>query len=286
MHEIDNIYFEVGAARSGTMFLGRVLSSHPMIAHWDRPNYILRHGNAWKPDDCLRKENATPRVKRYIRRRFHEYWKASGREGLLVTSQACVLAMDFVNEVFPNVKFIHIYRDGREVASSQKGKWATKTNPGRIIRDRLPGVPITDMPAYAGEFLALVFRRVFGGKPRVRFGPRITDWKRLSGSLDRLQFTARTWAGCVRAARRVGMALPKERYYEVRFEDLLRDPAGETAKLLEFMELPPSTEVAEYIKENVVPSMSGKWLKNLTEAELDLMMPEMRDLLEELGYEV
>ncbi len=286
MHDIKRIYFEVGAARSGTSFLGQVLSRHPMLAYWDRPTYILRHGNAWKSDDCFGTEQVTPRIRNYIRRRFAEYTRAQGKDSLVVTTQFIVLALDFINEVYPECKIIHIIRDGREVASSQKGRWESHGDqtPLQLLRARLPEIPVTDMPAYAGEFAISVIRRLLGTKRRHRFGPRIKDWKRLSRSMDTLAFTGLCWKECVSAARRAGAAMPADRYHELHFEKLVREPEEVVGRLLEFMELPPSAEVEDYIKNNVNRNISGKWLKTLSEEEVASMMPHIEDLLNELGY--
>ena len=287
MYEIEDFCLEVGAARSGTNFLGLVLSEHPRLVYWRRPKYIWRHGNAWKKDDCLRPEDATPRVQRYIRRRFWEYMKKHGKDRLLVCTQANVVALEFANAVYPDGKVIHIIRDGREVAASQKREWEIHVNPEKrsVLIDRLPEVPITDWPAYAGEYFGNAWRRFLGAKHRFSMGPKIKNWRHLSQTMDKLEFSALNWVECVRAARAVGRNLLGDRYYEVRFEHLMNQPHETINGVLEFMRLPPSKEIDQYIDENVRPETSGKWLKRLTQDEIDRILPYMQELLEELGYD-
>ncbi len=283
---------EVGAARSGTNFLGELLSAHPMLAYWRRPKYIWRHGNAWQPDDCLTAERATPRIRRFIRRRFAEYLQVSGRPRLLVCTQANVLALDFVNAVFPEGKILHIIRDGREVAASQKREWELHSTIGggeriplfQLLAMRVKEVPPTDLPAYFGEFAGTMWNWLSGNRYRYSMGPKIKDWRRLTGEMDRLAFCALTWRECVSAARRVGQTMPADRYHEVRFEELMSRPEETVARLLEFLDLPPAQSIDEFVAKKLKRETSGKWLSRLDQEELDTVMPYVGELCQELGY--
>lgn len=285
---------EVGAARSGTNFLGELLSQHPLLAYWRRPKYVWRHGNAWKPDDCLTPQAATPRVKGYIRGRFHDFLRESGRRQLLVCTQANTLALDFVHEVFPEGKIIHIIRDGREVAASQAKEWEihsslTKSKGSRppfyqLVWNRVWEVPPGDLPAYFSEFAGTVWTMVAGSKYRYSMGPKIKDWKRKKAEMDRLAFTALTWRECVTAARAVGRRLPPDQYLEVRFEDVVRRPEETVPRLLEFMGLPPAREIDEFVAQKIDRSVAGKWVNRFNDEEMAQIMPYVGDLCRELGY--
>ena len=285
---------EVGAARSGTNFLGELLSQHPELAYWRRPKYVWRHGNAWKRDDCLSADDATPRVKKYIRRRFTEQAEAAGKQHLLVCTQANSLALGFVDAVFPDGKIIHIIRDGREVAASQAKEWEihssiTKSKGSRppfftLLRQRIGEVPLTDLPAYFGEFAGTVWTMLAGSKYRYSMGPKIRDWRRLKAEMDRLEYTALTWRECVSAAREVGSRLPEDRYIEVRFEDVVTRPEETVPRLLEFLGLPPAAEVDEFVANRIDRSTVGKWVGRISDDEMSRIMPYVGNLCRDLGY--
>ncbi|MBU0638635.1 MAG: sulfotransferase [Planctomycetes bacterium] len=286
MCEFDGFYCEVGAGRSGTNFLGEVLSSHPMLAYWRRPKYIWRHGNAWKSDDCLRPEHARDGVRKFIRRSFHDYMEQAGKRHLLVCTQANTLALEFVNAVFPDGKIIHIMRDGREVSFSQEREWQAHkayTKSARVT-NRLKEVPRLDWPAYLGEFVGNLWHRVKGDKYRYSWGPKPKGWKQQIKAVDKVEYCAWCWRECVSAARRVGSAMPKDRYFEIRFEDLIGEPERVVPELLEFMGLPPAKEVDEFIEKRIDRSRSGHWLKKIPEDDLRRVMPIVGDLCQELGY--
>lgn len=290
----DRFICEVGAARSGTNFLGEVLSQHPQLAYWRRPKYIWRYGNAWHPDDCLTPADARPRVVRYIHRQFGDFLRRSGRQRLLVCTQANSLSLDFVHAVFPKGKIVHIIRDGREVAASQKEEWqihnSLLTSKGsrppywKLVLNRVREVPPADLPAYLSEFLGTTWSMLAGSKYRWSMGPKIHNWRKLKESMDRMAFTALSWRECVTAARSVGHRLPGNQYYEIRFEDLVARPRVAVPPLLDFLELPPAREVDDFINRRVDRSVSGKWLSRLTPDEVHQIMPIIGDLLHELGY--
>ncbi|MCA9102831.1 MAG: sulfotransferase [Pirellulales bacterium] len=292
----DSVQFtcEVGAARSGTNFLGELLSQHPDLAYWRRPKYVWRHGNAWKSDDCLTADDARPRVKQYIRRRFTEKAQEEGKQHLLVCTQANSLALGFVDAVFPDGKIIHIIRDGREVASSQAKEWEihssiTKSKGSRppfftLLRQRIGEVPPSDLPAYFGEFAGTVWTMLAGSKYRYSMGPKIHDWRKRKAEMGRLEYTALTWRECVAAAREVGRRLPANRYLEVRFEDVVARPEETVPRLLEFLGLPPAKEVDEFIAKRIDRSTVGKWLDRISDEEMARIMPYVGDLCRDLGY--
>ncbi|MBX7073869.1 MAG: sulfotransferase [Pirellulales bacterium] len=293
-HWRDHFICEVGAARSGTNFLGEVLSQHPELAYWRRPKYIWRYGNAWQSDDCLTPADARPGVVRYIHRQFGDFLARSGRQRLLVCTQANSLSLGFVHAVFPRGKIVHIIRNGREVAASQKEEWQTHNSLLRakgsrppyykLVYNRVREVPLVDLPAYAAEFVGTTWTMLAGSKYRYSMGPKIKNWQKLKREMDRMAFTAYTWRECVTAARSFGKTLPADQYYEIRFEDLVGQPEASVPPLLEFLGLPPSQEVDDFIARRVDRSVSGKWLSRLTAEELEIIEPYVADLCRELGY--
>jgi hypothetical protein len=54
------------------------------------------------------------------------------------------------------------------------------------------------------------------------------------------------WQQYIRTARRTGQAMPENRYYELRYEDLVADTEGAMASLLEFVGEPWDPQVLDY----------------------------------------
>lgn len=273
----------VAAARSGTNLMGHLLRRHEDIAFWYTPKYIWRHGNAWLPDDCLTAEHARPRVVRYIRRRFAEYTKNQGKTRFYENTQGNVLALPFVNAVMPDAKIIHVIRDGRDNAASQRHRFATPpVSTTKAVRQRLPGIPLTDWPAYLPEFLRIMWNRIRREKYVYTMGPKIKNWRKLRQEYDMLEYNAINWRECVTAAREFGRTLPAGRYLEVRFEKLLEQPEETAARIMEFCELPQSATVLEYARTRIDPNRKGRRAQGLSEEELKRVMMHIGDLVREL----
>jgi hypothetical protein len=102
---------------------------------------------------------------------------------------------------------------------------------------------------------------------------------------------AKIWVSYVRAVRSDSWRLP--RFQEIRYENLLRDPAGETKRLFRWMGLEVDEGVTEALEvkagQEVVrfgstdPVGSGKW-KSMSPEELAAVDRVAHDLLAELGY--
>ena len=165
---------QVGVARSGTNLLGNLLRHHEDLAFWPRPKYVWRHGNAWVPDDCLSVEHARPAVIRYIRKRFTSYVQAQGKSRFFENTQANVLGLPFVNAVLPDCKIIHIIRDGCDNVASQRYRFKRPPkSTGAAFRQRVPGIPVTDWPAYAHEFLQYMWNRIRKEEFVYTMGPKM-----------------------------------------------------------------------------------------------------------------
>lgn len=140
-----NIAFIVGVARSGTSILGELVAAHPQV------KYIFEAYVPWRiagrgvgGSDRFTAEQATPRVRLFIRWWFH--WRKGSARLIVEKNPRNILRIPFLRAVFPEAKFIHIVRDGRDVACSLipgiGGRWWAHERPPewRNIFARYQGV--------------------------------------------------------------------------------------------------------------------------------------------------
>jgi hypothetical protein len=117
MENMVNYIFITGCARSGTSILGELIASHPEV------KYIFEASNIWEMGGMgeneshrLTARHATEAVKKQVRGWFES--QAKGTSMLVEKNPRNSLRVPYVKEIFPEAKFIHIVRDGRDVACS------------------------------------------------------------------------------------------------------------------------------------------------------------------------
>ncbi len=276
------IFFIAGAPKSGTTWLQRLLDAHPEIAcsgegHFaDKLAVFFRHAIA----DYNRQQ-------KLVAQRVYEndpiYPELSQREldltvvilsSLIMSTRPlgehirCVgdktprytFHMEYLKTLFPDAKFIHVIRDGRDVVVS------------------------TCYHVYrTGD------HSVFE-KDSANFH----KWVR--------QF-AKQWFEAVSAARRFGEGHAAD-YFEVRFEDLLAQPAPKVRELLGFLGVDAAEATVRDCQERAsfeslsggrprgqeVPSsffrkgVSGDWRAHFDDGAVRIFEAEAGGLLEQLGY--
>jgi Sulfotransferase family len=242
--------FFVGCGRSGTTLIRVMFDAHPMMAippvtglikrlAQDRALYEGPDGfdverfaaeevvsgrfSSWRlgPED-LRASLADPRpvdLPDALRRVYAAFAAGQGKPRYGNKSHGYVLAIPLIASVFPEARFVHIVRDGRNV-----------------------GLSLMEAP----------------------FGP------------SRIEAAARFWQRRVQQGRADGRQLGSARYREVRYEDLVADPASVLPPLCEFLELPFDPSMLRYYEKQarVAPTLKYPEIhRNLAEPP----KPNVRD---------
>jgi putative sulfotransferase len=180
-------------------------------------------------------------------------------------------------KMFPNAKFVHLWRDPRETALS-----ASKFHPIRIERiagdfRKFVGQSLYDVipPANVGK-LPELYRRL------VRPGFDVDAYLRISIPIEHFAAAQSSMlcAGLPRLAK-----LPPERLLHMRYESVLENPAHELHRFIEFLD--PSLERDAWVKQAtaLVRPSSPKWtqLPDDERARLDAECSPGYAALAELG---
>jgi len=122
--------FNVGARRSGTYWLQRVVTAHPTVAAIPSETHLLSHGIAPLLKLFQHEDPDSPEVGQAYAERdalidatrdlcdsvFSPY--GAGCERIAERTPLHVLHLALIAEIYPDAKFVHIIRDGRDVARS------------------------------------------------------------------------------------------------------------------------------------------------------------------------
>jgi hypothetical protein len=218
-HTLSPIFI-VGVHRSGTTLLRYMLNSSPQIYIPPESDFIPRFFGR-DPTGEL----SPARIEHLLDTIFDQYRLVKEWQGVRPTTQAFLAAMpgrtpaafldtlygmyarqygavrwgdktpiyasyvDLIHRIFPRAKFVHIIRDGRDVALSLLDKWGHDLH------------------------------------------------------ID-IFFAARNWVRRIRQAQNSGAQIGPDLFYQMRYEDLVREPESQLRELCDFLEEPYCPEMA------------------------------------------
>jgi hypothetical protein len=276
----------IAAGRSGTKLLRDMLCTHSKLVTWpcDEINPLWRFGSARYPTDELPPERATSKVKHYIRSKFERVLSRYGGERVVEKTCANSLRVDYVYGIFPEAQFIHLIRDGRDVASSARHRWTGAAGIRYTLR-KARWVPLQDMPHYAIEFVKKRLYRRFNRERKVKsWGPRFSGIDALVRTMSLIEVCGVQWVKSIEASRGSFENIPSSQVFEIRYEELARRPIEMFKKIFEFCGLEFQKQSQSFIQTAVTDRNIGKWRYDLSEDDLAMVMPHIQPVLKREGY--
>ncbi len=275
--------FVIGTHRSGTTLLGRALGHHPEVGYWEEPRHVWSWGHNYRPDDRLGAADATPRIQAQVRKSFGRFLVASGRARLAEKTPSNCLRLEFIREIFPDARFVHIFRDGRAVVSSTEVVTATRKPKREWYLRRLLGTPVWEWPALVPRAWRTLGRRLFGGEMAF-WGPQPPGWRQWLRRDPRLVVLAKQWRYTIEPVPEARRTIPAEQWLDLAYEDLVRDPAGHGRQIESFGRLPHSAAFVEHLERECRVDRVDAWRQRLEDGSLEELRPVLEPVLEELGY--
>ena len=262
--------FIVGSPRSGTTFLGSCFDAVSTFAYFFEPaasmlcNGLVFEG-VWSRSFA----------ESYYRRVFWFLLLCSGTIGRRFCEKGPpnVFVIPLLAEFFPDAKFIHLLRDGRDVAASL------------LERGWLNHVPTEQ----GSSLTARDFRYAFFTGTGIGAYPRY--WVEPQRRMEFLNTTDShrciwCWRRHVEYGISAGRSLPESRYLEVRYEDMVREPRATAATMMKFLEVDDVSTVEAFgnAMSRIHADSIGKHRRN-TDGVLDVAgVEEAGKLLARLGY--
>jgi len=136
---IKNPVFVIGCGRSGTTILGISLSKHPKITYLNEPRHLwfsaFPETDIWTSKAhsrngklALTEADFDFRKGKKLSRLFRFMTIVKRRPVFVEKLPINNFRLKFIKKIFPDARFIHIYRNGQEVArsiekASENGKW-------------------------------------------------------------------------------------------------------------------------------------------------------------------
>lgn len=257
--------FIVGCGRSGTTILGDTLAVHTSVTYLEEYRHLWT--NAYPATDVwseravgrggrldLTESVCTPERNRRLTANFYCETVATGRPRLVDKLPINNFRLPFVNAIFPDALFVHLLRNGLEVARSierkvQEGSWyGHEDYKWKALQDY----------AWRSE--------------RYRDLPALCDTARRRGLLE--------WRMSVETALEFFDALPAERHISLTYEELLDRPVEVVRRIEEFVGLAPSKTVHSFAEANLQRRSPRIEVTHLSDVEERLA----GELMRRLGY--
>ena len=151
-----------------------------------------------------------------------------------------------------------------------------------------------EMVAFYGCQVHRHYRRALEAWPDARVIHLVRDGRDVCASWIKFGWVgnglegARHWNEAADEWRATEASLGRERYIEVRFEDILRDTTGELTRIADWIGVGYDARMLSYPEHTtysaIDSSQSGKWRRNLARRDLRLFEGAAGDALRELGY--
>ncbi|PHQ82145.1 MAG: hypothetical protein COB69_02650 [Phycisphaera sp.] len=269
----------VGSQRSGTTFLGKMLSMAEDVAYWIEPRHVWTRGNAYRPDQRLTAEHVTPRIRMRIRQAFADY---AGTKRFCEKTPSNCLRLLFIHEVIPEARILLILRDGRSVMRSTGEIMNEGVAVSRVL-ERARQTPLTEWPAFFGQAISTLTRRVTN-RPLKYWGMKPPGWKAWA-KLPRDEMLAHQWAAGMTIALDDAEAIGPDNIMMFRYEDLVLDPESVGKQIATFTGLGEDSSFVTHIIKESNPSSIHKWRDDLDRDTLDTLRPILEPTLTRMGYQ-
>lgn len=267
----DRPVFIVSPPRSGSTLLFETLARAPGLytvggeSHGRVEGMPALHPAAggWH-SNRLDAAAATSAVIGELRARFDEALRdragepaPAGRVRMLEKTPKNALRIPFLRKVFPEARFVYLYRDPREVLSSMIEAWSS----GKFRT--YPNMPDWDSPAWS---LVLV-----------------PGWRELRGK-PLHEIVARQWQAATRILLDDLADVPADRISRIRYDAFLADPRGEAQRLCAESGLAWDVELGKdlpHSRHTLSAPAADKWRRH--EREIESVLPliaSVRELAE------
>ena len=301
MSRRSHVVFLLGAGRSGTTLLYKILSIHKSVAYLS--NYLNRYPKCYFLAYLQYILNQFPEYKRkswfkeqgdaYFNNRrklFHSIVPTPSEAESVYTS--CDIPLIFADDYRVQPQVAECLRNRferiRRISSGQVLLTKRTANNRRIpiLRQIFPNAKYIHL-VKDGRSVAYSLLRVGWWDNHVLYWAGKTPQQMVTEGFDPLELAARNWVEEMQSLERGIALLHSNQLLEVRYDEFLLNPREQLQRILDFMEITPQEDAMFWdIVESLhlVPKQEA-WICNWTESELRMVLDLQGDTLRRWGFE-
>lgn len=292
----------IGAARSGTHLIATTIQKNIDCIYLNEINDLWKKRFPFLRLDEIKESEITSNKVNLIREDFRKLLKKRKSTPFLLekTASNC-LRLELINKVFPDTKFIHILRDGRDVAVSTRRKFQGDirkisshdnlkiyekrrfSNFFQEIKHKFKN-GLTPFMLIMNSFRYFRMSLVLLGLRKKDFwGPRFFGFRKLYNESTLIEVAAEQWKYSVDSVLKFKSTHPNKEILTLKYEDLIMNPNPMIMKTIKFI---LNDDFIESKLEHDIHLNSFKtWREVLNDQEKLLVSNRISDLLKELDYE-
>jgi len=275
--QVPDPVFVIGCSRSGTTITFETIAASGAFLHFNHelPQFWNGlhgpHRNHWD-SEAAGPNDARPEHRDAALRFFYQRLGAGP-----VLDKTCIntLRVPYLHKLFPQAKFVFIYRDGRDNVSSMMDGWRYGRTDGGFGLEKFLGPSPEPVAINGGEFREWHF-----------FLP--PGWRAYNrASLE--EVCAFQWVSANRLALEARGSIPEKQWIQVRYEDLFERPVEMFRELFERLDLPFGDALrarcAHLEPTSIVKGApkKDKWKERNGEA-VEHILPAIAPMMARLGY--
>jgi hypothetical protein len=283
--ELKPPIFIFGNTRSGTTIVQKVMSLHPEITGWYEPNALWLYADPGRIHDEFDADDATKRVKAYIRQRFLKYQQQHGNCTVVEKTPQNILRIPYVRAIFPEATFLFIVRNPFSFISSVEYKWQRPVTGQGIVR-RLKDMPLSQLHHWVRRYLMQqINKRLLRRKYLSIWGPRYKGIQEDLKTHDQLTVIARQWSIPSMKAEKAMASFEEGQILRLKYEDFVDDPISDLERICAHCGLEMTDDMVTAAQGMVKSDRKIKW-QRFDPRDLARIIPEISSEMQRHGYEV